>query len=297
MLLHDEDGRSRLHRLSAGVVEAPHVAGLEVLVGGLNPKTINNHLAVLRRSFNSALEWGLVNSCPIIKKLKTLPQEFDFLSVEESRLLINSANGIWQGMLIVALGTGLRFGELKALTWDDVDFKRRELTIRQAFAEGVLGSTKSNRIRIIPMTASVHDALNQMTISRGYVFADMNGKPLDQSTSIRTLQRICGKAGLRKIGWHVLRHTFASHLAQSGANLVAVQNLLGHSDIRTTMRYAHINDTVLREAINTLNGNMVTRKFCHNSVTAPSLQVKDEIGGLHFLADTKEKRAEALLSI
>lgn len=263
---------------------------------GLNPKTINNQLAVLRRSFNIALEWGVVKSCPVIKKLKTPPQDFDFLSVEESRLLVNSANGVWRDMINIALGTGLRFGEIKALTWKDVDFKKRELTIRQAFAEGVLGSTKSNRIRRIPMTESVHETLSGLKKSGGYVFAGKDGKPMEQSTSIRRLQRICKQAGIRKIGWHVLRHTFASHLAQSGANLVAVQNLLGHSDIRTTMRYAHINGAVLREAINILNDNRETEDPCHYGVTGRSIRTDDEIGGLHFLACTNEKRAEALHS-
>jgi integrase len=158
-------------------------------------------------------------------------------------------------MITVALGTGLRFGELTALTWDDVDLVQRELIVKQAFSQGVLGSTKSNKIRRVPMTTSVYDTLNEMGKSSGYVFAGMNGKPSDQSTSIRRLHRICSKAGLRNIGWHCLRHTFASHLAQAGANLIAVQNLLGHSDIHTTMRYAHINSGVLREAIDSLNDN------------------------------------------
>lgn len=258
-------GQSKLTAITNIDIEKYKAKKIE---SGLNPKTINNQLAVLRRSFNIALEWGVVKSCPVIKKLKTPPQEFDFLSVEESRLLVNTAKGIWHDMIKIALETGLRFGEIKALTWSDVDFRRRELTIRQAFAEGVLGSTKSNRIRRIPMTDSVHETLNGLKKSSGYAFADRSGKPMEQSTSIRRLQRICKQAGIRKIGWHVLRHTFASHLAQSGANLVAVQNLLGHSDIRTTMRYAHINGTVLREAINILNNNRETENPCHYSVTS-----------------------------
>ncbi len=263
---------------------------------GLNPKTINNHLAVLRRGFHSAVEWGLVDSCPVIKKLKTPPQEFDFLSVEESRLLVDSARGINRDMIMIALGTGLRFGEIKALTWDDVDFGSGEITVRQAFAEGVLGTTKSNKIRRIPMTASVLKILSGLARSNGYIFTEKDGRPVDQSTSIRRLHRACKDAGIREIGWHVLRHTFASHLAQSGANLIAVQNLLGHSDIRTTMRYAHIHGEVLRETIDILNRDNEKENSGHNSVTVSSLQDKDEIGGLNLLADTKEKRAEALLS-
>ena len=221
----------------------------------LNPKTINNHLTVLHKSLQCALEWGIIKSCPITKKLKTPPQKFDFLSEEESRQLINSANGIMRDMIVVALETGLRFGELIALTWEDVNFVQHELIIRQAFALGVLGSTKSNKIRHIPMTPSVYEILKGREKDKSFVFPSLNGTPLDQSRSIKRLYRICENAGLRKIGWHVLRHTFASHLAQAGANLVAIQNLLGHSDIHTTMRYAHINSSLLRDAIDSLNKN------------------------------------------
>jgi site-specific recombinase XerD len=63
------------------------------------------------------------------------------------------------------------------------------------------------------------------------------------------LWRACKKAGLRMIGWHVLRHTFASHLAMRGVPLKAVQELLGHATIEMTMRYAHLAPTVKREAV------------------------------------------------
>jgi integrase len=287
-------GRMELERICNMDVERYKAKKIEA---GLHPKTINNQLAVLRKSLHTAVEWEAVKSCPVIKKLNVPPQKFDYLSEEECRLLIDAASGIWRDMLITALGTGLRFGELTALTWDDVDFTNRELTIRQAFACGVLGSTKSNRIRRIPMTASVYETLYRTRERCGYVFTYSNGKPVNQYTSITRLHGFCGMAGIRRVGWHVLRHTFASHLAQAGANLVAVQNLLGHSDIRTTMRYAHINRAVLREAIDTLNGNTNTPNFCHDSVTGSSSQVNDKIGGLHFLACTKEKRAKALVSI
>ncbi len=237
----------------------------------LNPKTINNHLTVLHKSLQCGFEWGLIDSCPHIKRLKTPPLQYDFLTIEECRQLTGAAEGIWREMIIVAIGTGLRFGELIALSWKDVEFNNKVLTVRQAFAEGVMGSPKSNQIRYIPMSESVIKVLWRRMKSQGYIFADVNDQPLKQTACIKKLHRICQKAGLRKIGWHCLRHTFASHLAQAGANLVAIQGLLGHSDIRTTMRYAHINDGALREAINTLNTGSTYKdqKVGHNSVTIP----------------------------
>ena len=254
---------------------------------GLNAKTINNHLAILQKSIRTAVEWGLVQNVPTVKMLKVPPRKFDFLSLEESRLLSAAAKGVYRGMIEVALGTGLRFGEIKALTWEDVDFTARELTVRQAFAQGVLGSTKSNKIRRIPMTDSVYETLNGLKKNGGYVFSDMDGKPLVQCTCISNLQRICREAGLRKIGWHTLRHTFASHLAQSGANLMAVQSLLGHSDIRTTMRYAHINGKLLKDAIDVLNENATGKEcenFCHNSVTGGIMPLNSNVRPINILA-------------
>jgi len=231
---------------------------------GLHPKTVNNHLSVLRTSLQGAVEWEIIHSLPAVKRLKLPPQKFDFLTVEECEHLINVADGIWRDLIELALGTGLRFGELMALTWKSVDMENKEIIASQAFSRGVLGSPKNNRIRRIPMTGRVHEILEKNRERPGYVF--MENKR--QIACIKKLHRICKRAGLRNIGWHTLRHTFASRLAQSGANLVAIQNLLGHSDIRTTMRYAHINRVTLRAAISVLDHeNKVYDKICQQGVT------------------------------
>jgi integrase len=270
------------------------------IAGKLSPKSVNNHLAVLKKAFQCALEWGAVKSCPIIRMLRTPPQKYNFLNHEECRRLLVATDGVWHDMIVIALGTGLRFGELIALTWEDVDFRTGEFTIKQAYAKGVLGSTKSNRIRHIPMSDSVRDTLHRMREKEGLVFSDHEGNPLKQHVCVKKLHAICKKAGLRKIGWHALRHTFASHLAQAGANLVAVQGLLGHSDIRTTMRYAHINRAILREAVGILNGiNRPSGNYCHNSVTIPAFPVKMsqiiETWEDQILAQTKQKESRSSL--
>jgi integrase len=257
---------------------------------GLSAKTINNHLTVLRKAFQCALDWGAVKTCPTVKRLKTPQQKYDFLTQEECRDLFAAADGIYRDMIMVALGTGLRFGELIALSWEDVDFKIGELTIRQSYAMGVLGSTKSDRIRHIPISDSVRHTLYRIRKDKGLVFTDTQGNPLNQCQCVYRLYAICKKAGLRKIGWHTLRHTFASHLVQAGANLVAVQGLLGHSDIRTTMRYAHINRAALREAIGILDGiGGPAGNYCHNSVTIPTFHLGDD-------KLIKAKRAEIWLN-
>lgn len=243
-------GRKKLGSIGSRDVECYKA---EKIAQKLKAKTINNQLTVLRRALQTAKEWGLIAACPEMKQLRKQPSKYDFLTREESQQLLDASSGRWHDMILMALETGLRFGELTALTWEDVDFTTGELTIRQAYARGVLGSTKSNRVRHIPMSESVRQLLTRRVKERGLVFPGYNGEYLRQNRSMRTLKKICEKAGIRAIGWHTLRHTFASHLVQRGANLLAVQALLGHTDIQTTMRYAHLNSTALHEAMQVLS--------------------------------------------
>ena len=81
----------------------------------------------------------------------------------------------------------------------------------------------------------------------------MSGELLGTVDTRLPLWRACKKAGLRQIGWHALRHTFASHLVMRGASIKAVQELLGHSSIQMTMRYAHLAPEVARDAVNLLD--------------------------------------------
>ncbi len=85
------------------------------------------------------------------------------------------------------------------------------------------------------------------------VFCDEGGRMLTKGELRHPLLRACKRAGLREIGWHVLRHTFASHLVMRGAPIVAVQDLMGHSTIQMTMRYAHLAPHMTREAVQLLD--------------------------------------------
>jgi len=103
------------------------------------------------------------------------------------------------------------------------------------------------------MTDEVSHLLSIKTKTGGYVFAKNDNEPLNQTTCLRRLKRLCKKVQLRNIGWHTLRHTFASHLAQRGVPIMAIKDLLGHADIKTTLRYSHLNQSVLKDAISVLD--------------------------------------------
>ena len=130
-------------------------------------------------------------------------------------------------MIIVALRTGLRLGELSALRWEDVDLVAGRVTVNQRLYRGKFGMPKSGRPREVPLSEDARAALKRHRHLRGpLVFCDMDGRPLTPGVLRHALKRIARRAGLRHLGWHVLRHTFASHLVMCGVALKAIQELL-----------------------------------------------------------------------
>jgi integrase len=223
------------------------------LNAGLAPKSINNFLAVLGKCLRTAEEWNELDRVPKLKLLRVPPQTFDFLSREEADQLIRAVQDQhWRAMITVALRTGLRLGELVALDWSDVNLETRLLTVRRSAFGNQIVSPKSNRIRHIPLTGEVQRTLQPIRRSSGLVFSRSGTTPLNDQVARRAIARLRREAGIRHIGWHVLRHTFASHLVTAGVSIKAVQELLGHSDVRTTMRYAHLAPSALQDAVRVL---------------------------------------------
>jgi integrase len=220
----------------------------------LSPKSINNHLTVLRKLLVTAQEWGLVAQVPRIKRMKVAVPEFDFFTFEESDRLIAASEEHWRPMLLTALKAGLRLGELLALRWDDVDLVSSRIVIRRSYWKGRLTTPKSGKPREVPMSPMLREALKRARHLKGeLVFSDQDGAPLAKGETKWPLWRACQRAGLRRVGWHVLRHTFASHLVMRGAPLKAVQELLGHADIGTTMRYSHLAPAVAESTVRLLD--------------------------------------------
>ncbi|MBI5021142.1 MAG: site-specific integrase [Ignavibacteriales bacterium] len=240
-------GREKIDEITTLQVERYKA---EKLKTGLSPKTINNHLIVLRTSLRCAEDWIGIQHRPNIKPLTVPPQKFDFFSLGESEMFLNRIKDpFWHTMVLVALRTGLRLGELVGLQWGDINFEQRLLTVRRAAFRKIVSSPKNNRVRHIPLTPSVCQSLFALGPSEGYVFRRRTAGPMDHKTPQYAIHNWCRRAGMRKIGWHTLRHTFASHLAMKGVSMRAIQELLGHSDIHTTMRYAHLTPSTLRDAV------------------------------------------------
>jgi integrase len=223
---------------------------------GLANKSIKNHLTVLSKCLASAYEWlEFASKPPKIPWPKCPPSQTDYLSPDECEILLSHARGVIREMVLMALRTGMRQGELKGLQWSSIDWDNRVVFIKHSRCdrEKIIGAPKNNRIRSIPLDPDLYEILYRRRSGTGYVFTNGSKKPLNHSWLSYHLDKLCKQAGLRRITWHVLRHTFASHLAMKGVPLNTVQTLLGHSTIIMTMRYAHVAPSSLRSAIALLN--------------------------------------------
>jgi integrase len=204
------------------------------LKDGLSRKSVNNHLTVLRRALAIAVEWGVIKHVPAMRWLEPPPPEFDFLT-------------------FAAVRTGLRLGELLALRWSDVDLEGGRIMVRRAVARGIIGTPKNGRGREVPLSEEARTALRGQARRGELVFSMPDGSMLTRGATKWPLKRALALAQLRPIGWHCLRHTFASHLAMRGAPLKSVQELLGHGTIEMTMRYSHLSPDARREAVKLLD--------------------------------------------
>lgn len=219
---------------------------------GLSNKTINNHLTTLSKSLKCAAEWGRMKTpAPSVQRLRVCTPRIDFLTpVESHQLLRDREEPMWNIMILVALRTGMRFGELLGLEWIDINWDQRILTVRQSLVRGVLGTPKSGKIRHVPLTDDALRGLSELPRRHARVFHEAGVST--HRVGANAIRRICKRAGVRVVNWHLLRHTFASHLAMESVPIPVVQQLLGHASITMTMRYAHLSARQLGQAIEVL---------------------------------------------
>jgi integrase len=216
--------------------------------GVVKPATVNREVDTLKSMFNRAVEWKYLKASPAagVKKLKVQKLPPAYLNIEQLGKLLEQCTEPYLYIFVV-LGAylGLRRGEIFRLTWSDVDFNRREITVREA---------KNNEFRVIPMNDLVIETLKKHTrhIKSDVVLArsDTDGKAYqDIRDSYQTALR---QAGLHRIRIHDLRHSFASNLVTAGESLAVVMELMGHKDIQTTMIYAHLAPNQKRNAVDRL---------------------------------------------
>lgn len=210
--------------------------------------TINKYISALSKMYNLGISNKLINYNPVkeVKKLREDSFKIRYLSREEEERMfdiISSDYKYLQPIIICALHTGMRKGEILNLKWSNVDFEFNFIEILK---------TKSGKTRKIPISDTLLNVLREQPQTHEYVFTNTyTGKPYtDIHNSFRM---ILTKANINNFRFHDLRHTVATRLVEKGIDLIVVKEILGHSKIDTTMRYAHAVPKRKLEAIEVLN--------------------------------------------
>ena len=178
-----------------------------------------------------------------VKKLKEPPGRVRYLSQEEINRLLRVSAPHLKPIIITALTTGMRLSEILNLKWEEVNLKRKTIVLRK---------TKNNEVRLIPINGFLFKTLTNLpSLGKSkWLFPGEDGKPMGSvKTAFKTALK---RAGIKNFRFHDLRHTFAAYLVMNGANLRTVQLLLGHKDIKMTMRYSHLSQALIKEEVEKL---------------------------------------------
>jgi len=221
----------------------------------LAKKTVNNYVGLLKAVLRKAKRWDYLDKVPDSEMLKvTNVRSVEYLTKKQVQELLKVADDEAKEYIILLLNTGLRISELANLQWGDVDFRRKILTVQSSGDY----SPKSRKLRYIELNKQAIELLKILKRNKTtHVFGNNNGTPRysDPRRYTEIIQESMSKAGIKgkRIGAHILRHTFISHLLISGVPIKVVQELAGHADIKTTMRYAHLSPSHRRDGVEKLN--------------------------------------------
>ena len=248
-------GTKRLNEITAWHIEQYKKARKEA---GEQPATINLDLSFLKAMLNKAIAWNTLAEYPAkhVKALTVTNERTRFLSEEEEGALLPVCSPPLRRIVEAGLLTGFRTQELTSLRVEDIDLQRRLLTVAACFS-------KNSESRTLPMGDRLATLFQEALAERGTavtIFTTSKGQPWDPTNFGMVFRSACGRAGIEPCGLHTLRHTFASRLIMAGIDLRTVQELLGHKDIKMTLRYAHLSPNHKRAAMETLE-----QRFCAKS--------------------------------
>jgi len=220
--------------------------------GQLQPKTVRLHGSALRFFFVKTLRRRyLLDDTPYPKAPQRLPS---ILSVEEMARLIEAADGLYHRTMVMMLySTGMRSAELLQLQVADIDSRRMLIHIRHG---------KGGRDRYVPLSPTLLATLRvyyrwmrpQTWLFPGTVHNWRADKPITKRVLWDAVVSAATRAGFRKrVSPHLIRHSYATHLLESGADLRTIQLLLGHVNIRHTALYLHLSQKHLQAVANPLD--------------------------------------------
>jgi integrase len=228
-----------------------------------SPASVNRELECLSRIFNMAIDNGYAetNPCQKVKKLRMDNRRSRYLSPDEESSLMATLDE-WRThlrpIIVLALNTGMRRGEILGLKWSCVDFQRSIIYV---------GNTKTGRDREVPMNAAVRQELFELHNSSSeceYVF--VNPKTGENRVDIKKgFAAICREAEISNFRFHDLRHTAATRMADAGIDAFTIAEILGHTTMQMTRRYTHALNENKRRAVESLSG--YAEKNCLRFVT------------------------------
>ncbi len=226
---------------------------------GLSVKTVRNINQMISSALNCAVEQRLIPSNPTKgcvlpklekKEMKILPPESLGTFFEEAR-----RSGVFE-LYYIDLATGLRRGELLGLKWSDIDLQKGIIHVRRQIlrqnGKVVEAPLKTkNSYRNIAIGADAIEVLQGMDQSSEYVFPSPHGGPMSPDSVLHMLQRVLKRAGLERIRFHDLRHTFSVLALQNGVDVKTLSAILGHYSAGFTLdTYAHVTTSMQKQAAN-----------------------------------------------
>ncbi|WON75234.1 site-specific integrase [Nitrosospira sp. Is2] len=251
------------HQVLADITPALIAQQRDKLAGGItvrgkprSPSTVNRYLAALSVAFTMAVkEWGWMEDSPMRKVTK--PKEgkarIRFLSDDERLRLLKtckeSSNPYLYSVVVLALSTGMRQGEIMGLTWEVVDLHK---------GNAILQDTKNGERRYVPITGHALDLVKELSkvrrIDSKLLFPSREkAKPMDLRSPWETAMK---KAGLKDFHFHDLRHTAASFFVMNGASLAEIAEILGHKTLQMVKRYAHLSSDHTARVVASMNNKM-----------------------------------------
>lgn len=223
--------------------------------------------------FTKAVEWSMAHNNPTIgvRKLRESNGRIRYLTNDEAQRLVTQCailegeelrhgrRSCIKGIVVTALNTGMRKGEILGLKWSDIDFRQGII---------LLENPKNGQRREVPLngmlTRTLKTVKSRFEEGGQYVFCDLDGKPFNNVR--RSFNTALRRAGITDFRFHDLRHTFASHLVMAGVDLVTVKELLGHKSLDMTMRYSHLSPDHKRKAVSVLDIEMDTNMDTEDSL-------------------------------
>jgi len=240
------DGVLLVHVDSALVTRIEKALHRRVDQGAFSPSTSRKVLILLGSMLKMALRQGWIAQVPAIELPKEKHKAYEWIRTDDEirTFLVRASEHRYPGLLqlyATAVYTGLRAGELFGLRWEDIDFEHGLITVQRSYNQ----PTKSSRIRRVPLPHALKPMLlawSERCHSPTWVFPSERGTMQTPGPKVSNdlFHKVREAAGLERMTFHALRHTFASQYMLKGGDIYRLQKILGHSSVKVTERYAHL---------------------------------------------------------